>query len=65
LLKITTRSSRSRKTLEETEVEPEVDTDIQCAETSGVEGAEMRSVQRSIEINVESQSSVISGRKKK
>jgi hypothetical protein len=56
---MTSRSSRNRKTLEETEVAPEVDTDIQCAETSGVEGAEIRSVQREISINVESESSAI------
>lgn len=48
LLKMTNRSSSSRKTLQETEVAPEVDTDIQCAETSGAERADIRSVQRAI-----------------
>ena len=52
------------KTLEESEEAPEIDTDMQCAETSGVERAEIRSVQGAIEINVESESSVISGRKR-
>jgi hypothetical protein len=61
---MTSRSYRSRKTLEETEVATEVDTDIQCAETAGVEGAAIRSVERANEFNIENESYVISGGKK-